>query len=79
MICFSSRPGRPPKRNFAYQTNNYSDDKHLKFASNLLFHFKHPIHSNSAFTPTLSHSYLSNKIQTTTTTPQTQSISSSKS
>ncbi|CAF1204156.1 unnamed protein product [Adineta steineri] len=57
-----SRPGRPPKRNSSFQTDDYTDEKRLKFASNLLLHSfsdynKYPIHSNN-------NNYLSNSSST---------------
>jgi hypothetical protein len=47
---FSSRPGRPPKRAPIHQIDDGSDNKRMKFSSNLLLHsfpdFKYPVHSN---------------------------------
>jgi len=35
-LCFSSRPGRPPKRNSTQQIDDCLDDKRIKLSSNLL-------------------------------------------
>ncbi len=35
-FCFSSRPGRPPKRNSTHQIDDCIDDKRIKLSSSLL-------------------------------------------
>jgi hypothetical protein len=35
-LCFSSRPGRPPKRNSTHQIDDCLDDKRIKLSSSLL-------------------------------------------
>ncbi len=78
ILCFSSRPGRPPKRNPSYQTNDYPEDKRLKFASNL-FRRVYPNHLNqlslfnsSAFIPTLPQLYPTNNNQTSTSSSKSE-------
>jgi hypothetical protein len=36
LFFFSSRPGRPPKRNSAHQIDDCLDDKRMKLSSSLL-------------------------------------------
>jgi hypothetical protein len=36
LFCFSSRPGRPPKRNSAHQIDDCLDDKRMKLSSSIL-------------------------------------------
>ncbi len=55
ILLFSSRPGRPPKRNSSHQIEDYSENKRLLLRS----------YPNHLFTPTLPDLYLLNNPQTT--------------
>jgi hypothetical protein len=71
LLFFSSRPGRPPKRNPSHQIDDYSEDKRLLLQSNQLSLF-----NPSAFTSTLPNLYFSNNTRTTSSSKSEQFLDS---